>query len=226
MWRRGPSCWMVAGLAVIVTVGACTARGEDTSSSLPDKGAATAVEAVSGLVGVLDTGDFSSVSPLAMPDQPALASLAEGATFGQVAEALREDDSAVAANFWGGFAQGTADFLTGSVAVTEGEVVTQDGMEFHVVEVRPESGGNREIITREADGYRIDLFASFAAGLAERLLGPVERLLAAQTQDSRLILTELRDVVPSLLVAAGRPDQPPDVVQSVLSLVELITRVG
>ena len=81
------------------------------------------------------------------------------------------------------------------------------------------------MLARESDGYRIDLFASFAPGLAQRMVGPVERLLVAQTADSRLVLTELQGIVPSLLVAAERPGQPPDVVQSVLRLIELITRV-
>ncbi len=178
------------------------------------------------LIESLGSGDFDSAVPLAVVNQAALATLAEGATFGQVAEAVRNSDVAIVANFWAGFAQGAGSFLTESVQLEPGDSVERDGLVFEVVRVIPESGGEREVMTREDDGYRIDLFASFAPGLAPRMVGPVERLLAAQTADARLVLSELREAVPSLLVAAERPGQPPDVVQSVLRLVELITRVG
>ncbi len=79
---------------------------------------------------------------------------------------------------------------------------------------------------RDVDGYRIDLFASFGAGLADKMISPVERLLGTQTSDARLILTELQGIVPSLLAAAQLPDTPGDVSQQLLALVEVITRVS
>lgn len=216
---------LVIMAACLVAIGACRADTSEADPAARGSGAASPSEAVEELVSALRDGDFAAASSLAVPGHAALASLAEGATFGQVAEALRSDDAAVAANFWGGFAQGAGAYLTESIEVEETGTVSSDGLEFHVVRVMPPSEADREVLARDSDGYRIDLFASFAPGLSQRMVGPVERLLVAQTADSRLVLTELKGIVPSLLVAAERPDQPPDVVQSVLRLIELITRV-
>lgn len=213
-------------LAVTLIAVACQSTTTSDPSGTLGPGAETPEAAVEDLVDSLRTGDFDAAAPLALPGQAALATLAEGATFNQVAEALRGDDFAVASNFWGGFAQGAGSFLTGDVVIEPGDTVESDSLQYQVVRVLTETGGQREVVTRDDDGYRVDLFASFAAGLAPRMVGPVERLLSAQTSDARLVLTELRQVVPSLLVAAERPGQPSDVVQSVLRLVELITRVG
>ena len=160
-----------------------------------------------------------------MPHQAALASLAEGATFSDVADALNEGDSHVASNFWGGFAQGAGGYLAGATVGVTGEPVVLDGVEFHPVGVRPEDGPARTVFVRHEDGYRIDLFASFAPGLAERMPPTVERLLTTNTDDARLILGELEGVVPSLMIAANRGDQPSESTQQILRLVELITRV-
>jgi hypothetical protein len=214
---------MVVASSVVIV--ACQSGASDADSETPGPGAASPVAAVEELVDALQHGDFAAASSLAMPGHAALASLAEGATFGQVAEALRSDDAAVAANFWGGFAQGAGAYLTDSIEIEESGTVSSQGLEFHVITVVPPSDADREMLARESDGFRIDLFASFAPGLSQRMVGPVERLLTAQTPDARLVLTELKKIVPSLLVAAERPDQPPDVVQSVLRLIELITRV-
>lgn len=231
MWRnRAEYRWRWAALTLVAAcltlAGACRSGTSEADPDTPGPGAASPIEAVQELVGALNDGDFTAASSLAVPGHAALASLAEGATFGQVAEALRADDAAVAANFWGGFAQGAGSYLTDSVEIEESGTVSSGGLEFHVITVKPPSEADREMLTRDSDGYRIDLFASFAPGLSQRMVGPVKRLLTAQTADSRLVLTELKNIVPSLMIAAERPDQPPDVVQSVLRLIELITRVG
>lgn len=217
---------LVLTVALALVVVACRAPASEDASDAVASGAESPTQAVEELVGALVEGDFGKASSLAVPGHAALASLAEGATFGQVADALRVDDTDVAANFWAGFAQGAGAYLTESLEIEEAGTVERDGVEYRVVRLLPPAGNEREMLTREVDGHRIDLFASFAPGLAARMVGPVERLLAAQSADSRLVLGELRDVVPSLLVAAERPDQPADVVQSVLRLVELITRVS
>jgi hypothetical protein len=82
------------------------------------------------------------------------------------------------------------------------------------------------MVLRDEDGYKVDLFASFGAGLAARMQGPVERLLTTQTAEARLILAELQEIVPSLLVAAQQPGITAEASQQLLALVEVITRVG
>ena len=132
----------------------------------------------------------------------------------------------MAANFWAGFAQGAGSFLSGDVDVNDAGTVNRDDVEYHQVSVATGDGGTRSVLIRESDGYRIDLFASFGAGLADKMMGPVERLINTQSDDARLILANLREIVPSLLVASELPGTSTDVSQQLLALVEVITRIG
>lgn len=211
----------------VVMLAACSGETTPVSTTLPPgEGAETPAAAVDQLVVALNEPDFEAASELAMPGHAALASLSEGAPFDVVADALRNGDRDVAANFWSGFAQGTQNFLAGPVEISPDGTLEQDGVEFEIVSVVPGSGGTRSVLTQESDGYRVDLFASFGAGLADKMVAPVERLLTTQTEDARLILNQLQEIVPSLLAAAGQPGTPTDVSQQLLALVEVITRVG
>jgi hypothetical protein len=178
------------------------------------------------LVEAVTEPDFADASRLAMPGHAALAALAEGATFAEVARALEEGDEEVAANFWAGFAQGTGNFLSSSTTATDGGTLNQGEVEFHQVTVEPSDGQTRTILVREDDGYRVDLFASFGAGLADKMITPTERLLAAQTEESGIILGELQAIVPSLMVASSLPGTTGEASQQILALVEVITRVN
>ncbi len=189
-------------------------------------GADSPAQAVEDLSTFLSEGDFAAASSLAVPGQAALASLAEGASPGEVADALENGDTEIAANFWSGFAQGAGETLTGEIEVAESGTQTESEVEFHIVEVSPESGGEGRVITQDVDGHRVDLFASFGAGLSESLILPYEQLLETQSEDGATILLASRDLVPSLMVAASAPGLDPGSVQEILRLVELITRVG
>jgi hypothetical protein len=215
-------------LLVVLTVvaGACGGSDAVTASDTLGPGADTPQAAVRELIDHLNEPDFTAAGDLAVPDHAALASLAEGATFGEVADALRSGDVTVAANFWSGFAQGTGSYLTGPITTDEGPAISQEGMEFLTVIVTPESQDDRVMMVRDVDGYRIDLFASFGPGLADKMLPPVERLLSTQTDDARVIISELKTIVPSLIVAGNQPGLSPVVAQQLTQLIELITRVG
>lgn len=214
-------------LILAVALTACSGVTADpVVTILPAEGETGPVEAVDALISAINIPDFAEASRLAVPGQAALASLAEGASFADVAEALRTGDEEVAANFWAGFAQGSGDFLVGSVSAAEGGTYTESGVDFVIVDVVPASGDTRHVMVRDVDGFRIDIFASFSPGLADKMIGPAERLLGTQTEDSRLILTRLKEIVPSLLTAAGQPGARGEVSQQLLALVEVITRVG
>lgn len=213
-------------LVLLMALCSCTSGTEGEPEPTIGPGASTPVEAVEGLIGAINEPDFSEASGMAIPGHAALAALAEGATFGEVAAALTEGDAEIAANFWAGFAQGTGNFLSGDVTAADEGVVNEGDVEFHTVMVQPAEGGSRTLIVRDEDGYRVDLFASFGAGLAARMQGPVERLLTTQTGEARLILAELQEIVPSLLVAAQQPGTTSEASQQLLALVEVITRVG
>jgi hypothetical protein len=221
MWRRRSSV-----LAIVVLAACGGGAGDPEPSPVPSVGADTPVAAVEELVEAINAPDFANASRLAVPGQAALAALAEGATFGEVASSLSEGDTDVAANFWAGFAQGTASFLAGDVTAVEDGTVEQDGVTFHRVVVTPPDGDSRTLLIREDDGYRIDLFASFGPGLADKMIGPVERLLNTQTGEAGLILSELQDIVPSLLASASLPGTTPETSQQLIALIEVITRVS
>lgn len=217
------SAWI---LGLVLTVSACTGNGNEPSSGTNGNGATSPVAAVEELRSMLIAGDFASAGALAVPNQAALASLGEGASFGQVADAITDGDAEIAANFWSGFGQGVGEVLNSELAIEDRGSTTEGGVEFFLVGVTPAQGTERLIMTRDVNGQRIDLFASFGAGLAQRMLSPVEILLGTSSADSAVILNALQDVVPSLLVSATDPSLSPEAVQGVLQLVELITRVG
>ena len=223
MWRT-LSCWVAVFAVLAAGCGGETVEPE--TSIPPGTGADTAVAAVEQLVAAINEPDFPQASRLAIPGQAALAALAEGATFGDVAEALAEGDEEIAANFWSGFAQGAGNFLAGNVTAVEDGTLAQGELDFHTITVTPAAGGARTVLVRDDDGYRVDLFASFGSALADKRNAPVERLLTTQTEDARLILAELQTIVPSLIAAASLPGTSGEVSQQLLALVEVITRVS
>jgi hypothetical protein len=218
-----------SALGVVLALAVASCGGGDADESVVDgsgTGAETPVEAVEQLIDAINAPDFATAGRMAVPGQAALAALAEGAAIGDVAAALRADDPQVGVNFWSGFAQGAGSFLAGDVTAESGDVIEQEDVEFHVVTVQPAEGDSRTLMVREADGYRVDLFASFGSGLADKMIGPVERLLTTQTDDARLVLSELQAVVPSLLVAVSLPGTTAEASQQLLALIEVITRFG
>lgn len=216
-----------SALVLVALLAGCGGEASDPPGPIPSgDGAASPIDAVNELVEAMSVPDFTDASRLAMPGHAALAALAEGASFSEVATALRDGDAEIAANFWTGFAQETGGFLSGDIELVDGETLSQEGIDFHSVVVTPAGGPAREVIVRDEDGYRVDLFASFGAGLADRMSGQVERLLVTQTDDARLIMENLRGIVPSLLAAAQLPGTPAEASQELLALVEVITRVG
>ncbi|HZD23599.1 MAG TPA: hypothetical protein VE569_09390, partial [Acidimicrobiia bacterium] len=166
----------------MLVVTACSGETVDPIETIPPgEGAATPTDAVNELVEAINVPDFADASRLAMPGHAALAALAEGAAFADVAAALRGGDEEIASNFWAGFAQQTGSFLSDGVTAVDNGVVTQDDIELHEVTVTSADGETRSVFVQEADGYRIDLFASFGPGLADKMMGPAERLLSTQT---------------------------------------------
>lgn len=218
---RSLSAWLA-----LVLLAACGPGSTEAQVDTRGPGGSTAVRAAESLVSSLNDGDFAAAVDFAVEGHAALAALAEGASAAEVAEALKSGDRDIAANFWAGFAQGTGSFLFGPVGFQGSDPISRDGVDFDVVIVNPPEGGQREIFLQDEDGYRIDLFASFGAGLAPRMVQPVERLLTLSTDESVVVLRALRDIVPSLFVAAERPGLPPESVQAILQLIEVITRIG
>lgn len=222
MWMR--KRW-VTGALCLAMLAACSGDDPGTGPIESGEGAASPEEAVEELFDLLATGDFADAASLAIPGQAALASLAEGASFPEVAEAM-SGDAVVAANFWSGFAQSVEGVLTQGVEATDTATVTREDLEFHIVDVSMPDGDVRHVATRDVDGYRIDLFATFGPSLAGRLYPQAELLFQDDSAEASTILSGLREQVPSLYIATQIPNLAPNVVQDLLQLIELITRIN
>ena len=204
----------------------CSPGGGGATTVTIGEGAADPVAAVEELRSLLAAGDFGAASSLAVPGQAVLASLAEGAAPSTVAASLDDGDAEVAANFWTGFAQGVGGIFNQEATLEDLGTTSEGGVEFSLVGIIPQGGSRRVMVTREVGGQRVDLFATFGAGLAEGMIPSVELLLASSNDDSGQILAALQDVVPSLLVAARDSSLSPEASQRILQLVEVITRAG
>lgn len=212
-------------MVTVWAVAACNSSATTpTSTTIPH--VETALQAIEELHEDLIAGDFDAAGALTMPDHASLAALAEGATEDRVAAALESGDPQVAANFWSGFAQGAGEAFLGPVDLRDLGDVTEGSTAFSLVGVKPAGALERPMVTQDLAGHRIDLFASFGDGLAERMVEPVEGLLASGSDDATLILSRLQTVVDSLMLAAGSDAITPEASQSILQLVELITRFG
>lgn len=220
MWSRK----LLAVAILLVAGSACSGPGE--TGNQPGSGAESAEQAVEDLFSMLAAGEFGSASSLAVPEQSALAALAEGASVEDVAAGLRDGDAGIASNFWSGFAQSIDTLLGEGVEVLGSSATTAQGVEFTVVEIVTGSGDVHHIATREADGHRVDLFATFGPSLASRLYPQIELLFDEPSEDASLILTRMKEQVPSFYMAAETPDLAPNVVQDLLQLIELITRLA
>lgn len=220
MWSK-----KLLSVAVLVAAAvACSSPGETANQS--GSGAETAEQAVEELFSMLAAGEFGAASNLAVPEQSALAALAEGASVADVASGLRDGDAGIAANFWSGFAQSVDSLLGEGVEVVGSSSATAQDVEFTVVEIVTGSGDVHHIATREVNGHRVDLFATFGPSLASRVYPQIERLFDEPSEDASLILARMREQAPSFHMAAETPNLAPNVVQDLLRLIELITRLS
>lgn len=216
----------IPGLIALLLFSACSGDPAADTAVVVGPGGETPEVAIEQLLGYLDEGDFDSAASLAIPNQAALATLAEGAAVAEVAAALRDGDAEVAANFWSGFAQSIADVLGNGLTVTGATPAEAEDTVFDVVHVSTAAGGERQFVTRDVDGHRVDIFATFGPALASKLYSPLERLLASPIDDAILVLAEMKKQIPSLYMAAQTPDLAPGAIQEVLRLIELISRVS
>lgn len=221
MPRLIPSC-----LLILVCLVACS-RAEEAAAPTAPPQADEPTAVVVALLEAVSEGRFEETPALTDARQAALLTLAEGADANDVVVALEDEGEAVAANFWSGFAQ-TLDpsFDPSSLTLEEGEIITQDGHRFVDVTYTPPEGEPRTFVLRHEETWKVDLLATFGAVLAERLIPPVEGLLSSANTNAATVLRLLNDATPSLRVAASDPDLAPTSHQSLLALVERVTRTS
>lgn len=217
--RLGPVVFLLVILA------AC--RGEQ---AVPETTVGTDLEpsmVVRELLAAILDGRFEDTAALTDQRQAALLALAEGAEINEVVEALDADAAGVAANFWSGFAQSLdPSFDLENTTLEVGEELEQGGNRYVPVEMSGPDGEERVFYLRRDDGWRVDLMATFAPLVAERLTPRVESLLTSANPNASTVVGLLNRSTPSLEVAAAEPSLDVSTHQSLLALIERITRAG
>lgn len=198
---------IAAGLVILA---ACTPPATRSGESL-GPGAESPEAAVGELLAALAGGDFDRAVELTVPDQMVAVALVEGADIDEAIALLPSGGHPVGVNFWGEFSRSFSEFLGADPGdARAGTVVAFDagGRRFARVEVSlPAKGVVRSLIVQEGEGWRIDVFASFASALAGRL-GPVAADVSAAEGEAGIenVAALLRDLEPSLSAALESPD--------------------
>jgi hypothetical protein len=174
-----------------------------------------AAEVVEALLAALDGGDFAEAAALTLTDQLAWVVMAEGGTLNQAAGLLEEGLDEVAANYWQGFSETVELANIGVRRVDEKEI---DESRFAVVALN----GQLQLILRNSEGWRVDIVASFAPTLVNRLIEAarvVEANQGDQATSMRALLVAQR---PSVEAAAGQPGLPEATRTELSSLLETL----
>lgn len=184
-------------------------------------------EVVGELLRAVEEGRFEDAARLTDSEQAGLLALAEGADPKEVIEALGEDPEGVAANFWSGFVQSLDPELSLSEASVElGDEVTEGEHHFVTADVAYPDGQHRTFYLRMEEGWQVDLMATFGHVIAERLTPRVEALLNSANPNAAQVVALLNRSAPSLLLASKDPELDPATHQSLLALLERVTRAG
>lgn len=200
-------------LAGAMSTGCNSGSSSTTLDEVSDSREAT--EVVEALLTAVAGGDFAGAAALTLTDQLAWVVMAEGGTLTQAAGLLEDGLDEVAANYWRGFSE-TVELSDIAVrAVDEHEI---DESRFAIVALN----GRLQLILRNSDGWRVDIIASFAPTLVNRL-SEAARVVEANQGDQattmRAILVEQRA---SVEAAAGQPGLPEATRTELLSLLEML----
>ena len=210
-------------LSALLLVAACFGDADSTDTTL--EADLDPVEVVAALLSAIDEGRFEDTPALTDVQQASLVSLAEGADATEIVEALEDDPEAVAANFWSGFAQTfDPEFDFQALALEAGDKIELGGRVWVPVTLVGGDEPEKVFYLRDADGWRIDLMATFGHVLAERLVPRVEALLLSANTNAATLIAMLRDSAPSLQVAAQNPNLDLATHQALLALLERVTR--
>jgi hypothetical protein len=225
--RRWSAAYLVLLLALTSVVAACSPKAEPAPDTTTPVQSLAPEDLVSGLMAAVDEGRFEDAAALTDVSQAALLTLVEGADPSEVADLLAGDGRDVSANFWSGFAQTLpSGFSSSDLQISVGDTIEKGGVEFVRVTVEAPEGDPQVFVLHHDGRWEVDLMATFAPILAERMVPPVDNLLQSANPDAGTVLEQLRRSAPSLEVAIDNPDLPAEVRQSLLALIERVTRIG
>lgn len=225
---RSARRWPVLLVVVVLVVSACSSGATVTDTTIALDEPRDPVDTVRLVLESVDGGLFEQAAALTDSNHAALLTLVEGADVTEVAEAIRSGGQAVTANFWSGFAQSLPEgFAPDTVGLTAGDEVAQGDKRFAPVMIDWDDGSaSQMILRREEDRWIVDMMATFGPILAERLIPPVENVLTSANPDAATVLGHLGDTAESLRYAVASSEMTPDTRQSVLALLERVTRTG
>lgn len=210
---------MRAKRVLLVTLAAVMALACDsdltttTANTVSDGREAT--EVAEALLEAMSTGDYSAAAALTFPDQLAWVVMAEGGSLTQAADLLDAGLEQVAANYWQGFAETTQ---LGEVAVRGVEESEIRGTRFAFVSLN----GRLRLILRNSDGWRVDIIASFAPTLVNRLIEAAQVVEANRGDQATSMREMLAAQRPSVEAASGQPGLPDDTRTDLLMLLEVL----
>ncbi len=212
----GIRSFLAAGLVLLA---ACTPPATRSGGSL-EPGPESPESAVGELFAALAADDLDRAVELTVPDQMVAVALVEGAELDEAISLLPSGGHPVGVNFWREFSRSFSEFLGADPGdARSGAVVAFDagGRRFARVEVSlPTKGVVRSLIVQEGEGWRIDVFASFASALAGRL-GPVAADVSAAGGEVGVenVAALLHDLEPSLSAARESPDAGGELVAAI-----------
>jgi hypothetical protein len=215
---------LVVLVALICLLAACRGDAAVLETTIPEDLEPT--EVVRALLEAINEGRFEDTPSITDGEQAGLLVLAEGANPTEVVEAIEDDPDAVAANFWSGFAQTLEpEFSLAEATIEAGETLEEGGEEYVAVSVvTPEA--ERLFYLRRNGNWKIDLMATFGHIVAERLVPRVEALLSSANSHAATVVGMLNESASSLQLAARNPDLEASAHQSLLALIERVTRAG
>jgi hypothetical protein len=164
-----------ASLALLSLVVGCTGAPEPVSEPVPAStpGAPDPATAVSELLAALAAQDYERASGLTVDDQMIAIAVTGNVPTEALQSVLDGGGADIGANYWQAFADNLQGFLGVTPAeVTVGEVtpIEVDGVQFAAVALSvPADRTSRRMVVQQTDGWKIDVVASFAPALAQRL---------------------------------------------------------
>jgi hypothetical protein len=208
-WRGS----IVVVVMMAVTTGCNAGSTSTTLDQVSDS--REAAEVVEALLSAVDGGDFAGAAALTLTDQLAWVVMAEGGTLSQAAGLLEDGLDEVAANYWQGFAD-TVDLAEIGVRAVEEQEIGES--RFAVVALN----GQLQLILRDSEGWRVDIIASFAPTLVNRLIEGARVVEANQGEQATSLRAMLVAQRPSVEAAAGQPGLSEATRIELLSLLEML----
>ena len=225
---------MRRGLVLMLTAALLASCGSDadpapTVTETADErtgGAAAPELAVSELFRLLGREDVGELSHLSAAGQMVVVALIEGVSPADAELLQTTGTEQVARNFWLGFRGSLEEALTAdTIDLRIGDVrpFTAAGDSFARVDVLfPLDGSARTfIVKQEADGWRVDVVATFAPALVPKIPAVAD---AVRREESEATLAVLRSLDSSLQAVVADDELDPTLSQAVTAALESIRR--